>query len=192
MMAPAVTDEQTKYIDLASNGAQLRRALLPDEYPRLAQVVPVVGNGEVHLTFRMDDRKRPEVSARVLLDCALECQMCLEAQARKLELDFVALLAKDEAQATSWSQLDEPDDEISPRSVAVVGAELDIAALVEDEILLQLPANVCVDPDCEHRPQLSFPADAAGLDGDPQQLSEEAGRTNPFDVLRSLKGKVPE
>ena len=170
---------QPKYIDLASSGAQLRRALVADQYPRLAQLLPVLGDGEALLQFGQDHYARPLVEATVSFDCAIECQLCLEPQPRQVNVQFLTLLAVDEAQAQRWAELAvHPHDSQyeSMPAVAVVGETLDVAALVEDEVLLQLPGNVCVDPVCERRPALNYaPESADQADGTKQQVGQGSG-----------------
>ena len=180
--------EQPKYIDLAGSGAHIRRALLADQYPRLAQVLPALGDGEANLQFGQDDHGRPMVEAQVTFDCALQCQLCLEPQTRQVSIEFATLLASDESQAQRWSDhLQTAKTTVSSAlfesglAVSVVGEDLDVAALVEDEVLLQLPANVCTDEDCARRPQLSY--EIASDEGE----QNDAESDNPFAILEQPK-----
>ena len=173
---------QPKYIDLAGSGAQIRRALQADQYPRLTQVLPALGDGEAVLHFGLDEQGRSMVDARVAFDCAMQCQLCLEPQPRQVDIQFTTLLAADETQAEQWSQ---QLDQASTSTISVVGEDLDVAALVEDEVLLQLPSNVCLDDGCEMRPDLSYAPPGAGQnDGDSLDLTV---RESPFAVLEQLK-----
>ena len=65
------------------------------------------------------------------------------------------------------------------------GAEISVAQIVEDELLLSLPERLCTSTPCERLPVLAYPAESS--DGDVQDRAEPAEEDNPFSVLRSLK-----
>src|SRR5262245_22639905 len=78
-----------------------------------------------------DPRHRPTLTLEVSAALHLKCQRCLGRLDQQLRLDSTLLLA---SAADGAAALDEDDDEwIEP------SAELDIASLVEDEIILGLP-----------------------------------------------------
>ena len=88
---------------------------------------------------------------------------------------------------------------------------LDVEDLVEDELLLQLPGQVCIDLDCERRPPLQFGGLASEVGGpavtsatlakngqgktlsgdEPESgekdIEQQKSEDNPFAILRSLK-----
>ncbi|MEC7955637.1 MAG: hypothetical protein VX158_00310, partial [Pseudomonadota bacterium] len=61
------------------------------------------------------------------------------------------------------------------------GRELDIAELIEDELILQLPRRVCFDESCEHKPAMQF--FEAGVRA---QSSLPADRQLPFKDLKEF------
>lgn len=95
----------------------------------------------------------------------LACQRCLEAI--PFELDIHSLLELIPADA----ELSQEELEDDTRDFLPVAGELDVAELVEDEVLLALP----VAPRHER----------CGLPG----ASDAGERINPFAVLDGLKGK---
>jgi uncharacterized protein len=70
-----------------------------------------------------------EISALVWLTC----QRCLELYSEKVELSSVLPIAKDESELARWESEDPLVDAL------VAEPRLDVATLVEDEILLGLP-----------------------------------------------------
>ena len=64
----------------------------------------------------------------------------------EIEAALAGLLAADEDQAQQWS-IDTPDVQI----YLVAGGTLDLAELVEDELLLALPMRPCADEACVQR-----------------------------------------
>ncbi len=95
----------------------------------------------------------------------LACQRCLEAIHFELDVDSqLELISED-------SELSQDELEDDTRDFLPVAGELDVAELVEDEILLALP----VAPRHER----------CGLPG----AADVGERINPFAALAELKGK---
>ena len=179
MMAAAMTTRNVRvptYIDLAKATAVVKRELPPAACTRLQAVVADLGTVSVELRFTLDAHQRVHVGGSVQTTAALECQLCSEPVSKPLQVELDGLLAVTEAQATAWRSEDDADN-----IIVVSSAELDAAELVEDELLLQLPAKVCVDSDCERRPVLSYgPADEP----------TEEGTHKPFAALSELKASL--
>lgn len=95
----------------------------------------------------------------------LTCQRCLEGFPFDLEIDERIVMVKDEA------ALPELEDEVAGVDVIVQPERLDVAALVEDEILLALPLA---------------PAHAQGVCGAGTEASQQK-RETPFAALAKLK-----
>ena len=95
----------------------------------------------------------------------LACQRCLEAIPFELDIDSLLELIPADA------ELSQEELEDDTRDFLPVAGELDVAELVEDEVLLALP----VAPRHER----------CGLPG----ASDAGERINPFAVLDGLKGK---
>jgi uncharacterized metal-binding protein YceD (DUF177 family) len=70
-----------------------------------------------------------------------------------LRTTFNATIASTEEQAEYWSSGEESAD---LNIVVIEGPRLDIVELVEDELLLDLPGQVCVDLNCVNRPSMVY------------------------------------
>jgi uncharacterized protein len=152
-----------------------------------SRVVPVAGfarlveslhDSEGDLDYRVsgdvDRQERPLLRLRVSGAVTLQCQRCLEGFEHKIAIDTaVRLVAAHALDAEHDDNPDEPD-------CVVASAEFDLAALVEDEVLLALPAYPRHDAGlCSAKPAASetMNAQAAGA------------KILPFSVLQALKGK---
>jgi uncharacterized protein len=146
-------------------------------FPRLGELAPSNGCASVDLYFSRDDQSRSRIrgSVRVLLD--LQCQRCLGPVERMLDVPIDVCVVASDAQAYELANEIEPfvlDEE-----------SISIVELIEDDLLLALPSQVCVAyEDCPNRPQLSFPRAAA-----PDNEVTKQARPNPFDVLAELKNR---
>ncbi|MCP5179630.1 MAG: DUF177 domain-containing protein [Pseudomonadales bacterium] len=167
-MAPPKPDDAT-YRELAEAGAVLVRELDGDACGRLAAVGTLLGPISVTLAFQGSGR-RPRVDGSATARLRLPCQWCEEHLERTVSTRFLALLACDEAQADDWDK-DLPGE----LEIIVAGTQLDVALLVEDELLLSIPERVCVDDACARRPRASS--------GDIEV--EESGKS-PFSGLAEL------
>jgi uncharacterized protein len=139
----------------------------------------VFGDGavSVDLKFTSDDKGRSVVQGPIALRVTLQCQRCLEPVACNIETVVDLCLVGSDAQAADIAEEVETfvlsDDEVS------------IVELIEDDLLLALPSQVCVAYDeCPNRPALSYPAEesSGGDEAAPK-------RPNPFDVLARLKNR---
>jgi uncharacterized protein len=151
-------------LDFAHKGKELCGEIPVAEMARLGDML-ATSEGQVSYMLRglagKDGRPMLELSLEGL--CHLRCQRCL--QAMDYPIRQVSRLLLTEEQATEDELLEEDFDSIPP------DANLDVAGLVEDEILLNLPFapkhDVCM-------------AATEGL---------KQGGENPFEVLRSLKNE---
>lgn len=118
------------------------------------------------------------LTAQVKASVSLECQRCLEPVALDLSTDVHLAILNDERMIehledeTDFVILGENDS--SHKGDYLNHAQVDLLALIEDELLLQIPFAPKHD-DCEHGYQ-------------PVELEVvEEKRENPFDILASLK-----
>jgi uncharacterized protein len=170
------TDVVSPY-ELARTRGQFKGEIALTAFPRLRSLVLGDGFVSVDLTFRRDDEGRCLVEGPVLVIVDLECQRCLEPVSRPLELAVCLCVVASEAQAADVDEALEPfvlsDDDVS------------IVDLIEDDLLLALPSQVCVAyEECSNRPNLSYPAD--GIDAADETEPEHP---NPFGVLAQLKNR---
>lgn len=113
---------------------------------------------------------RLHLQARTVV--SLECQRCLMPMQQPLEVDRDFLFARDEAEA---ARLDEESEE----DVLVLARVMDLADLVEDELILTLP----IVPRHEHCPQPLVAPEA--------EAAEASPRENPFAALAALRRREP-
>jgi uncharacterized protein len=113
--------------------------------------------------------ERPQLLLEVDGSLSVCCQRCLEGIDYPVRIRSLLELVKDGEEPTQEEIEDDSRDFLSAQK------ELDVVALIEDEIILDLPVaprhENCVLPDTG-------------------EVSEKAEKVSPFSVLKSLKGKV--
>lgn len=100
----------------------------------------------------------------------LQCQRCLEAMEYPLRIVSTLKLVAD---VTEFDDLGEEDESVDSIPVS---AAMDVLALIEEEILLNLPLAPL------HPPGACGEPDAA--------MRARQEKTNPFEALAALKGKL--
>ena len=103
------------------------------------------------------------------LQAHMTCQRCLEPVQVALHVDRLFRFVSTEAQALS-------EDAESDEDILVMSTRLDLAGLIEDELLLSIPM-VPVHDDCT----------PAGLGPADDALTDVPRKRNPFGVLSALK-----
>ena len=147
-------DSTPTYVDLARAEASIERTVDSVACTRLVGQCISLEPLRTRVAFGFDEHKRIRAHADVSGSCTLACQLCLEPRPWRFAVSFKALLATDESQAQRW--IDE-STQTSPVDVVVIqNAELDLVEIVEDEIMLRLPSQVCEEADCARRPQLDY------------------------------------
>ena len=158
----------------AAAGETLQGTLAPDRVPRIVGVARLDAPLEASLRFALDDAGTPAVEIEVRGCYGFTCQRCLQPmQDRRCDRSRVLVAADDGADRTS--------DAGAEVVTCARGGSLDLAALVEDEVLLALPLAPChAREDCggepPHRAGATAPAQPA------------RGGDNPFAVLAALRG----
>ena len=118
----------------ARSGESLSGALSAVDLPRLAdRLAGAIGDVRFSLVGQSDVTSRPSLRLRVEAEVPLTCQRCLEPFEYALRADVTLLLARNEAELARWEEQDPLCDGL------VAEANMDIKALVEDELLLGLP-----------------------------------------------------
>ena len=160
----------------AEAGECLRGLLAPERTPRLAAHAAPGEPLEVSVSFARGDGPGVEVSLEVRGRYHFTCQRCLAALELARDDRARVLVVADEETARAM----ESGDEVV---VSAPGSAMDLAALVEDEVLLALPFAPRHPPgECEM--QCSAPASPPeGAAGEPA----EPERENPFAVLETLR-----
>ncbi|MEW5891707.1 MAG: YceD family protein [Pseudomonadota bacterium] len=103
---------------------------LPRLQDRLAKAE---GAARYRLTGQGPENRKPSLHLQVEVELHLVCQRCLEPYPFRLEMDATLLLARTEAELAAWEEADPWCEGL------VAEPQLDVLALVEDEILLGLP-----------------------------------------------------
>lgn len=122
-----------------------------------AAVSSLAGDARVDLRFTLDDGGGCQVVGSVEVAAELTCERCLDTVPYQLsaEINVLAVVGEDAAECAA----------ALGRDVCVLaGRATCIEALVEDDLLLSLPTQVCAEPEhCPHAPGLSFPAQTAAV-----------------------------
>ena len=164
MSAAAVIDS----LEFARGQQQLRGSVPVESLQRLEDVLfDSLGNLEYEVRGGLDERNRPQLVLKVSGNLHLQCQRCLERLEYDLAVLNTLLLVPSGAQV--HEDLDDPD---AP-DVVEASSELDVAGLIEDEVLLSLPlAPRHPEGACESRVA---------------QSTDAGGRPSPFTQLAGLK-----
>lgn len=162
MSAPAVIDS----LEFARARQHLGGKLPISSFPRLEDVVAGQG-GEIayEVTGTADARNRPMLVVRMHGRLELQCQRCLGPLEYPLDVTSRVLVV---AEGTV------PDDADDPGAPDYIEAqrELDLAELIEDEILLCVPFAPRHEADCA---------------GDRADGGEDEAKQSPFAALAALK-----
>ncbi len=162
-----------------SNGVREQTDTLA-EHPRLAAEAAVAaGERPLHWRAHAEERTTPGSSPQAWLhlqadaSVPLTCQRCLDPVDVALTVDRWFRFVADEATA-------EREDEEVEEDLLVLDKAFDLAALVEDELLMELPLVPRHDI-CPREPEFEV--------SDPEFERAQQAKTQPFDVLATLKRK---
>jgi len=156
---------------LAEREAQLQGFVELKSMPQLLSLlVDDEGEVSVELKFALDEQKLRTVKGQATAKVKQQCQRCLDPVDVYLDAEFSLAVVLNEEQAKNLPRYYDP---------LLVEEDVELAALVEEELILTLPA-VAYHQDCDV--QLSY----GESDAEP---SEQDEKPNPFSVLASLKQK---
>jgi uncharacterized protein len=146
-------------------------------YPRLMAETTGLGaenavNWTVRCELQPDAKGQPQVwlFLSVATSLPLTCQRCLGPVDVPVQIERAFRFVETEAQA-------ELEDDASPEDVLVLSRDFDLAALIEDEVLMDLP----VVPRHDTCP---LPVKLTAVDAD---FEEVLPKPSPFAVLAGLK-----
>lgn len=122
--------------------------------------------------FRRDEEGRYVVEAHIRAEVVLECQRCLGVMTQTLETRTVM--------ACVWN---DDDAALLPASYEplIVEETANLSDIVEEELLLAIPASPMHAKDCITEAQ------RVALGDDADQIENEGRKENPFAVLAKLK-----
>ena len=130
MSAPAVIDS----LEFARAGQQVTGSLPVARLKRLHDCLhDVIGQVDYEVSGGHDERHRPQLLLHITAVLHLQCQRCLGALEHRLDVRSSLLLVQ--PQEIAGEELNDPE---AP-DVVEASPELDLAELVEEEILLSLP-----------------------------------------------------
>ncbi|NDJ58156.1 23S rRNA accumulation protein YceD [Enterobacteriaceae bacterium 4M9] len=147
---------------------------LPEQVERVAEsVVSVDSDVECALSFAIDNQRLAVITGEARVSVTLMCQRCGQPFSHDVHATYCFSPVVTDEQAEALPEAYEPIQ------VNEFG-EIDLLAMVEDEIILSLPVVPVHDSEhCEV-------SDADMVFG---ELPDEAQKPNPFAVLASLKRK---
>jgi len=132
----------------------------------LDMLVDSTGNLSYRVEGRLSSRNRSQLVLQLDGMLSVCCQRCLEGIDYPLEVRRVLEFVDDEEELTQEEIEDDSRDFLPAQG------EFDVVALIEDEVILDLPSaprhESCALPDS----------------------GQETGRTSPFSVLKGLTGKA--
>lgn len=154
--------------EFARNHETLRASVAVENLNRLQDLLHS-GEGEVKyaLAGRRDDEGKLFLACSVTGVLQLRCQRCLEAMPYQLSLESELELAEEEP---DWAVM---PDEVESADLIKADSNLDVLALIEDEILLALP--------------MAPMHEAVNCTG--AGAKAESTKKNAFSVLESLKNR---
>jgi uncharacterized protein len=130
MSAAAVIDS----VEFARAELRVRGSLLVADLSRLTDsLFDTQGTLDYEVKGGVDELNRPQLAVKVEGPLNLQCQRCLEALQYAVNVSNTLVIVPPGAQP-----VDEIEDPEAPDTIDA-DAELDVAALVEDEVLLSLP-----------------------------------------------------
>jgi uncharacterized protein len=139
----------------------------------LARLLDALSDSGGSIAYRLRGLTGPRNEPWLVLEAdgaqIVRCQRCLEGIVHPVRIRSLLELVGDEKEPTQEEIEDDAKDFLAAEK------ELDVAALIEDELILALPVaprhEDCVLPDAGGRP-------------------EEMERVSPFSALAGLKGKL--
>ena len=132
----------------------------------LDKLVDSAGSLSYRAEGRLGPRNRPQLLLQLDGVLSVCCQRCLEGIDYPVAVRSVLEFVDDEENLTQEEIEDDAKDFLPAQS------ELDVAALIEDEIILELPS-------APRHESCALPGTGQGT-----------GKISPFSVLEGLKGKV--
>ena len=137
MLTSRLPDRVEPY-KLAARAERLEGLVALAGFERLAeQVGAQSGECQVWLDFAIDSQGRREIRGRLEAELQLPCRRCLEPMAQRVESEFLLGMVTSDTLAAELPSSHEP--------VLVEDEQLNLLAVVEDELLLSLPQSVYHD-----------------------------------------------
>jgi uncharacterized protein len=154
-------------------GVVLRGSVVVDGLPRLTENNVVVDHMSADLAFSVDEQRTRVVQGSLAAGVQVQCQRCLEAMPLAIDCKISLAVVWDEESSRKLADVYDP--------WIVTSEEADLYAMLEEEVLLNLPFVTYHNFACGQLP--------AEHDIEKDKQSEKA---NPFQMLQQLKGKMKQ
>ncbi len=180
--------DQFGVVELAKRNGRVAKALDPSKLPRLQEASVDLTSVSGDVQFSFNEERLPVATGQAKAQVTLTCQTCDLPVEYALVAEFEMMLAS----VVRAAQLPRAAD------VRIIeDGQLALAELLEDELLLALPAQVCEDRDCKNLPVLEFPIPASELAASTERMDAQAAANaddadNPFAALQALKDKLKD
>jgi uncharacterized protein len=159
----------------AQQSVELQGQILQSDLPRLSHAVNCIETAVIaKLRFAVDESGYCTVTGPLHVRVSVDCQRCM----RETELELASELNLGVVASDAESKL--LPRSLEPWLVSEEEAEADLYAVVEDELLLDLPMVVYHDYQCIDEKLYSA--------GDTSTVAPPEDNHNPFQVLEQLKG----
>ena len=166
---------------MAETGARLEGGVPLARLSRFRDAVLAIPEGglcKVSLAFSADGERRRIVRGELEAEVELECQRCMSGMVSTLRSSFELGVVTSDEQARQLPAELEP--------FVTDGDAVDLWTLVEDELLLALPAYPLHErEECPAAPELEALEPGSGEDDSRAEADDR--RDNPFSVLKGLK-----
>lgn len=164
---------------LAENQRVLKGDLSIANMKRLAPLLATdAGNVEVELAFVVDETGQASVKGRVQTQVSMQCQRCMKTMELPIDARVSLAFIATEEQAQELPSHYEP---------LIVEEETSLSEMVEDEIILALPAVPLHEAE-QCSAQEPFPGSVKDTTAE-SNTEGNIDRPNPFAVLEKLRKK---
>lgn len=155
---------------LCKKQALIKGSLPLSQFERYSQFGKNGKDVQFCLSFGYDQEGRAIVKGEISNRISLTCQRCLKDVSRELVTPIDLAIVASEKSADELEDID---------TVVIEGETISLVDLLEDDLILGIPEQVCPDPDtCEYTPQFQFP----------EEIVEEK-KPNPFEILENLRSE---
>ena len=175
-MKTAALPKQLDLRGLAARGVHIEGTVSPEDLPRLADLgIAIADSGSAAFDFGRDEEARYVVAVCVEAKVVMQCQRCLRDMEVPIKSASLMACVWTDEEAAALPATYEP---------LLVADPTDLSTIVEEEILLAIPASPIHEKECKS------PEQRAALQTDteePAAVGETGERDSPFAVLERLK-----
>lgn len=129
----------------------------------------VIGKVDVDIKLESEDKGRIRLSGTVSCKLELVCQRCLNSFSYPLEIEMGTMLVDEDSMLNEKTNFDD---------LPILGDELNLLNLIQDEILLGLPTAPTCETACSENGIMR------------SNVEMQRSERNPFEVLRQLKKDI--